>query len=312
MIIPTGIGAAIGGHSGDATWAARLIGASCDQLILHPNVVNGSDLNEMPENSLYVEGSALDRFLHGDFNLRQVHSNRIAVMCNESNLDTVNAVNAAAVMRGIAAQVIILDTPLRMIGTVEDGVASGTIEGESELINQCMRLDVDAIAIHSPIEVERSVSEKYLEVGGINPWGGVEAKLTHAVGAALDIPVAHAPIETMNFWTGPTDFRLGPEMISRSHLFCVLKGLHRAPRISFANIRSGDVTLQDVDVLISPMCYGTPHKMCRDASIPVIYVQNNTTTFADHVTGYADDIDKLVPNYFEAAGRLRALACGIK
>jgi len=55
MIIPTGIGCEIGGHCGDGNAAARLLGACCDTLVLHPNVVNASDLNEMPDNALYVD-----------------------------------------------------------------------------------------------------------------------------------------------------------------------------------------------------------------------------------------------------------------
>src|SRR5450759_4624096 len=53
MIVPTGIGAELGGHAGDATPAARLLAGVCDKLITHPNVVNASDINEMPENGLY-------------------------------------------------------------------------------------------------------------------------------------------------------------------------------------------------------------------------------------------------------------------
>ena len=64
MIVPTGIGANIGGHSGDATSAAHLLAACCDTLILHPNVVNASDFTEQPDNSLYVEGAMLDSFLN--------------------------------------------------------------------------------------------------------------------------------------------------------------------------------------------------------------------------------------------------------
>ena len=43
----------------------RLLASVCDTLITHPNVVNASDLNEMPANGLYVEGSLLSRFLDG-------------------------------------------------------------------------------------------------------------------------------------------------------------------------------------------------------------------------------------------------------
>ena len=45
MLIPTGIGAAIGGHAGDATPVAQLIASVCDNLVIHPNVVNASDIN---------------------------------------------------------------------------------------------------------------------------------------------------------------------------------------------------------------------------------------------------------------------------
>ncbi|MEK0326305.1 MAG: DUF3326 domain-containing protein, partial [Nitrosopumilus sp.] len=74
MIIPTGIGCAIGGHAGDATPAAKLLAQTCEKLFLHPNVVNASDINEMPLNSLYVEGSILDRFLEGMIELQEVRS----------------------------------------------------------------------------------------------------------------------------------------------------------------------------------------------------------------------------------------------
>ena len=47
LIIPTGIGAEIGGHAGDATAVSRMIAEIVDTLVLHPNVVNASDINEM-------------------------------------------------------------------------------------------------------------------------------------------------------------------------------------------------------------------------------------------------------------------------
>ena len=40
MIVPTGIGCEIGGHCGDGNAPARLLGACCENLVLHPNVVN--------------------------------------------------------------------------------------------------------------------------------------------------------------------------------------------------------------------------------------------------------------------------------
>ena len=42
MIVPTGIGAAIGGFAGDALPSARLLSSCVDTLITHPNVLNGA------------------------------------------------------------------------------------------------------------------------------------------------------------------------------------------------------------------------------------------------------------------------------
>jgi len=40
MIVPTGIGAAIGGYAGDALPVARALSSVVDCLISHPNVIN--------------------------------------------------------------------------------------------------------------------------------------------------------------------------------------------------------------------------------------------------------------------------------
>ena len=45
LLVPTGIGAEIGGHAGDATPVAKLLAEACDTLVTHPNVVNASDFN---------------------------------------------------------------------------------------------------------------------------------------------------------------------------------------------------------------------------------------------------------------------------
>ena len=71
MLIPTGVDCAIGGHAGDATPAARLLASLCDNLVLHPNVVNASDVNEQTENCLYVEGSLICRLMMGTVGLPQ-------------------------------------------------------------------------------------------------------------------------------------------------------------------------------------------------------------------------------------------------
>src|SRR5215510_12824610 len=44
MLIPTGVDCVMGGHAGDATPASRLLAQVSDHLIVHPNVVNASDV----------------------------------------------------------------------------------------------------------------------------------------------------------------------------------------------------------------------------------------------------------------------------
>ena len=83
FIIPTGIGCEIGGHSGDATPAAKLIASVCDKLFINPNVVNASDINELEGNGLYVEGSVISDLLMGTVGLQRVRANRVMLVIDK-------------------------------------------------------------------------------------------------------------------------------------------------------------------------------------------------------------------------------------
>ncbi len=321
MIVPTGIGANIGGHSGDATSAAHLLAACCDQLILHPNVVNASDFTEQPTNSLYVEGAMLDSFLNKGTRLLPVQSNHVLVVCNKAGRDTVNAVNALRSLIGLSAEVVELRTPLIMTGDVDmDKMqATGTIEGVTELVDQVADYEYDALAIHTPVDVPVEIAAHYVNNdGGINPWGGVEAMLSKEVFWRTDKPTAHAPVEERTGYEyGVTDPRLAPEMICAAHLGCVLRGLHKAPRsLGRALTRpsgsiGASIGAEDVDVLVSPICWGEPHKICREQEIPMIFVKENGTSqirkFHDNFIS-SDGI--VVANYLEAAGAMIMMGLG--
>lgn len=310
MLIPTGVGCEIGGHAGDATPVARLLGSVCDKLILHPNVVNASDINEMPENALYVEGSILDRFLEGDVQLEEVNSNRILVATNPPlHPEIVNAVSAARVTIGIDAKILVLDRPLEMITRFdENGRATGDVRGWEELCKQVREYDFDALAISTPISCAEDVQLAYFRNGGVNPWGGVEAKASEMIANRLSMPVAHAPlwvevqsIPLMEF-NEIVDPRMAAECVSFAFLHCVLKGLHRAPRLGVG------LTNKDIDYLITPMnCVGRPHEACEAAGIPIIAVRENTTCLDDEMP--EDWI--YVENYVEVAGYLMAKRIGM-
>ena len=334
MVVPTGIGARIGGHAGDATAAARLLAAACDRLIVHPNVVNASDLNGMTENMLYVEGAALDDFLDGVVLLRPCRENRVLVVCNEATPDTVNVANAARVLLGARVEVRVLPPPgLRMRGFVaENDCADGEVEGLDEMVRYLRphHSTFDALAIHTPVDVDMDVALDYFEPMGvnsnekINPWGGVEARVSREVYVQLHVPVAHAPVETMeNVAQRVVDPRVAPEMLGGTHLFSVLRGLHQAPELvrvltksktapgpprDKQDPRPGDIGWWDVDVLVSAMCDGPPHQACDHFNIPILLVQDNWTSSS------LEDVwpnTTQCKNYLEAAGHLVAMRAGV-
>lgn len=314
VIVPTGIGAEIGGHAGDANPVIKLISQCCDKVITHPNVVNASDINEMPDNVLYVEGSMLDAFLEAEYSLKQPRQNKILVVVNKPvREDTINAVNAARVTIGIDVEIMELEIPLAMVATMgSDGVAEGTVDGYQELLQQIKAFEFDALAIHTPIDVHRDVALHYYRNGGVNPWGGVEALASKMIASKLGRPVAHAPVESVKpndeelflIFNERMDPRISPEAISNCYLHCVLKGLNKAPRISY----SSGISVTDVDFMLSPYgCFGAPHKACIIAGIPIIMVKENKTILNDHIP---EEVI-VVENYWEAVGVIMSMKAGI-
>ena len=332
LLVPTGIGAEIGGHAGDATPVARLLAAGCDRLITHPNVVNASDINEMSENTLYVEGSVICRLLMGTAGLEPVRSNRVLVVLDDHPDDgftyiSINSVSAARASYGLKCpEVIRLNPPLGVKATyASSGRASGRVDGMAGLIEalDARRGLFDAVAIASIIEVPSSYHMDYFQSGGdmVNPWGGVEAILTHAMSQLYDIPSAHSPMletqEIADEECGIVDPRMAAEAISLGFLQCILKGLQRSPRIVAspdAMRTRGVLTAADISCLVIPDgCLGLPTLAALDQGIPVIAVRENTNLMSNDLAAlpWAPGQFLRVENYWEAAGVMNALKAGI-
>lgn len=305
MIIPTGIGCEIGGHCGDGNAPARLLGACCDHLVLHPNVVNASDLNEMPANALYVEGNHLDRFLQGKLFLQKVKANKVLVVVNKADYQSINAVSAARATIGLDAEILELRVPLQLIARMEDGVATGDVLNWQELVTQVRELEYDALGIATPITIDKETLADYWRHGGVNPVGGVEALATRLIGEALDKPCAHGPVDyALTGFKEVVDPRIAVEIITENFVHCLLKGLHKAPRLS----KVSGMSNRDVDCLVSPYgCFGTPHQACLDAGIPVIVVRENKSCL--HEPEHPKFL--YVENYLEAAGLIMAMRAGV-
>ena len=332
FLVPTGIGARIGGHAGDATPAVRVLAAACDRLVTHPNVVNASDLNEMPDNALYVEGSAITRLMMGTAGLQRVRANRVLVIIDAHEIevfanDTVNAVSAARATYGLDCPTVVkLDPSFRMTTNfTESGRAAGEIDGLERIRAVLDEHDgaFDAVAIASIIDVDVDYHEKYFHSDGemINPWGGVEAMLTHALTLLYEIPTAHSPMmeshEVTNFDLGLVDPRLAAEAVSLTFLQCTLKGLQRSPRIvTDPDVMrdAGVFTAADISCLVIPdKCVGLPTLAALEQGIPVIAVRENDNLMRNDLRAlpWAPGQLHVVENYWEACGVMTALKTGI-
>jgi len=332
LVVPTGIGAEIGGHAGDAAPVARLVSQACDNLILHPNVVNASDINEMPTNAIYVEGSVLTRLLMGTIGLIPVRSNRVllAVSDHDDKLfvnAAINAVGAARASFGVNCPYVLkLSDPLVMkAGFTDAGTAAGEIGGLRELFAALEenRADYDALAIASVISVPPEFHEHYFRSEGsmVNPWGGVEAMLTHAISNKLNVPSAHSPMletrEIANQDYGIVDVRMAAEAVSLTFLHSVLKGLHTSPRIvtdSSQLVEPGVISATNISCLVIPDgCLGLPTLAALEQGIPVIAVRENKNFMRNDLTSLTWGAGQLhiVENYWEAVGVLCALKGGV-
>ena len=271
LLVPTGIGAEIGGHAGDATPVARLLAPLCDTLITHPNVVNASDINEMPENTLYVEGSVICRLLMGTAGLQPVKSNRVIVLLEAAPARVVHLRGRELGRRGPCRRRPALPRdPAHRSAAQDEGdvyVRRGSRVAASRGWRACSSCSTATPAITTrsrsprPSRCPDGYHREYFQSEGkmVNPWGGVEAMLTHAISLLHDVPAAHSPMleseEVADEETGLVDPRMAAEAISLGFLQCILKGLQRAPRIVSdpeAMRMPGILTANDVSCLVIP------------------------------------------------------------
>lgn len=324
LLIPTGIGAEIGGHCGDGNAVARLIASSCDTLITHPNVVNASDINEMTENTLYVEGSIITRLLMGQLGLQKVRANKILMLMDEHedelfNNEIVNAVSSARISLGISCDVVKMKDKINSISLYSgSGRAVGQVENIEKLfgITKKYMQDYDAIGLSTFIKVPDQFHKMYFtEDNMINPWGGIEAMLTHSLSLEFNIPSAHSPMmssrEVMDLEVGIVEPRKAPETSSVTYLHCILKGLHKSPKL--VPFDKG-LNVEDISCLIIPDgCIGLPTLAAIEHEIPVIAVRENKNRMQNNLEEYPFKQGKLfiVDNYLEAVGVMNAIKSGI-
>jgi hypothetical protein len=329
LIIPTGVGAAIGGYAGDALPVAKVISQVCDRLITHPNVLNAASLYWNLPNTFYVEGYALDQFASGSWGLRPVRNNRIGLLLDQGiesalRLRNLQAADAVRATLGLTlTDYVITDAPLNVqLRTSPSGASWGTIGNPDSLLRAAEVLinkaNAEAIAVVArfPDDIDEATVENYRRGQGVDPLAGAEAVISHLIVRTFQIPCAHSPAIA----SSPPEPNLSPrsaaEEIGYTFLPCILVGLSRAPQfiIEKESITSlaDDIWADQVDAIIAPAnCCGSSalislnQRQCR-----IITVEENQTII--QVPPHALGITAIqVNSYLEAVGVLVADKAGI-
>ncbi|MBP0037105.1 MAG: DUF3326 domain-containing protein [Roseofilum sp. SBFL] len=329
LIIPTGIGAAIGGYAGDALPVAKAIASISDRLISHPNVLNGASLYWNIPNGLYVEGYALDRFAAQDWGLRPVNSNRIGLLLDraiEPELRTrhLQVADAARATLGLnITGYIITDRPLEVQLTQGESQASwGTLGNPDSLLRAAEKLKeeqgAEAIAAVArfPDDTDSEALQNYRQGQGIDPIAGVEAIISHLVVRTLGIPCAHSPALQPLPLNPQISPRSAAEELGYTFLPCVLVGLSRAPQLLTPltpyHPQPTDIWGDRVDAVVVPAtaCGGSAILKLSQTSTCIIAVSENTTEMRSPPELLKIPVVR-VNSYLEALGVLVAHRSGV-
>jgi Protein of unknown function (DUF3326) len=331
LLIPTGVGCAIGGYAGDALPVARVISQAVDCLITHPNVLNGAQLYWPLNNTLYVEGYALDRFAAGEWNLAPVRTNRVGLILDagiepDLRLRHIQAAEAVRATLGISlVGYTLTDRPLQVsLQQSTTGASWGQVKHLDSLFRAAQVLiergGAEAIAVVArfPEDPETEALQAYRQGQGVDRLAGAEAVISHGIVREFRIPCAHAPALSPL----PLDPTLSPrsaaEELGYTFLPCVLVGLSRAPQYHpysttpYSTTSHSIITTQAVNAVITPAsaCGGSALLNWAAQGKTIVAVEDNTTTLS--VFPEALGIQAVrVQSYLEAVGYIMSDRAGV-
>ena len=324
LIIPTGVGATIGGYAGDALPVARAMAQICDRLVTHPNVMNGASLYWSEDNIDYVEGYALDKFAAGEWGLQTVQQNKIGLILDraietELRYRHLQATEAVRATLGIKiTDYIITDQPLQVELRIADSGASwGTIGNPDSLLRAAQKLitqaQVNALAVVArfPDDNDSQALQDYRHGSGVDGLAGAEAVISHLIVREFMLPCAHAPA----LLPLPLDLNLSPkaaaEELGYTFLPCILVGLSKAPQFTL-NKNYCSLWRDDIDALVIPAnaCGGSAHLSFGNSNTQIIAVEDNQTVLKVEPEMLGINVIR-VKSYLEALGVMVAHRGGI-
>lgn len=270
FLIPTGIGASIGGYAGDASvWARKF--AEFSRLIVNPNVVNAGGFSGITSNMFYVEGYTLDEFFRGNLSLIPSKNNKIGLIFDKGmsievlNIH-INTLNAVKTVYGIDIIYKITNEEVGVEFFIDkSGVSTGGVKQIQTILSSAKSLikhGAQAIAIVCKFDNDCE-NPDYENGIGVDPVGGVEAIISHYISKELKVPAAHAPaFEDFSISTKVVNPKASAEYITPTFLPCILLGLSSAPLIKETENKkqetdeqssySPQITIHNLDFLIMP------------------------------------------------------------
>ena len=259
FIVPTGIGASIGGYAGDSSLYAQKF-AKDFNVIVNPNVVNAACFTGIKENMLYVEGWSFNEFVKGKLNLIPSKNNKIGVIFDKGISEKVrnihiNTINAVKTIYG--TDIIGYEITKEECGvefyTSSSGISTGRVKNNKTLIQAGKKLiKQGAQALAVVCKFEEPPEDNYKDGEGVDIVGGVEAVISHYLTRELNIPCVHAPaFEDVTIKGDIVNSKAAAEYITPTFLPCLLLGLTNAPLFSYKKVEQY-ITKDDLKAIIIP------------------------------------------------------------
>ncbi|HIS88620.1 TPA: DUF3326 domain-containing protein [Candidatus Avigastranaerophilus faecigallinarum] len=241
FVVPTGIGASVGGFAGDASQVARTF-AKDFNVIVNPNVVNAACFSGITDNMLYVEGWYLSQFIKGNLRLLPSSNNKVGVIFDKGisqgilnvHINTINAVKTVYGIDIMGYEITEEPCKVEFYNTIS-GISSGSVLNNETLLKAGKRLvEKGAKTIAVVCKFEEPPEDNYQNGEGVDIVGGVEAVISHYLTRELKVPVAHSPaFEDITISKEIVDPKTAAEYITPTFLPCILIGLSNAPLISY-------------------------------------------------------------------------------
>ena len=259
FIVPTGIGASIGGYAGDASLNAKMFTKDFN-VIVNPNVVNAACFSGITDNMLYTEGWTLSQFLKGNIYLLPSEKNKIGIIFDKGISQGIlnvhiNTMNAVKTVYGVnIAGYEITEEPCEVeFYNSESGVSTGRLVNNKTLVQAGKKLierGADVIAV--VCKFDEPPEDNYKDGEGVDIVGGVEAIISHYLTRELKVPVVHSPaFEDITITKDLVDAKASAEYITPTFLPCLLIALDNAPLISYKKVEQY-ISVDKLKALIMP------------------------------------------------------------